>query len=161
MKIFSKISPLVAVLAVVAVIAALLVTFWPKSDQKFVIADFPRTVSLYEGSDVKILGVAVGKVDSVTPTGTLVRVKLHYDSKYKIPEDAKAAVISPSIVGDRFVQLTPAYDGARSWPTMRDSASTAPRLPSSSTRSSAASTTSTSRWDPTGPTRPMPVAWDR
>jgi phospholipid/cholesterol/gamma-HCH transport system substrate-binding protein len=111
MKIFSKISPLVAVLAVVAVVAALLVTFWPKSDQKFVIAEFPRTVSLYEGSEVKILGVAVGKVDSVTPAGTLVRVKLHYDSKYKIPADAKAAVISPSIVGDRFVQLTPAYDG--------------------------------------------------
>ena len=28
-----------------------------------------------------------------------------------MPADAKAAVISPSIVGDRFVQLTPAYTG--------------------------------------------------
>jgi virulence factor Mce-like protein len=68
-------------------------------------------VSLYEGSDVKILGVAVGKVDSVVPSGTTVTVKFHYDSKYKVPADAKAAVISPSIVGDRFVQLTPAYTG--------------------------------------------------
>jgi virulence factor Mce-like protein len=68
-------------------------------------------VSLYEGSDVKILGVAVGKVDSVVPEGTKVRVKLSYDAKYKVPANAKAAVISPSVVGDRFVQLTPAYSG--------------------------------------------------
>jgi phospholipid/cholesterol/gamma-HCH transport system substrate-binding protein len=38
-----------------------------------------------------------------------VIVKFHYDGKYKVPADAKAAVISPSIVGDRFIQLTPAY----------------------------------------------------
>ena len=48
---------------------------------------------------------------AVVPEGTKVRVKLPYDAKYKVPADAKAAVISPSIVGDRFVQLTPAYDG--------------------------------------------------
>ena len=111
MKMFGKISPLVAAIAVVAVIAALLVTFWPGSDQKYVYAEFPRTVSLYEGSDVKILGVAVGKIDTVVPSGTTVKVKMHYDAKYKVPADAKAAVISPSIVGDRFVQLTPAYSG--------------------------------------------------
>ena len=90
---------------------ALLVTFWPGSEKKYVTADFPRTVSLYEGSDVKILGVAVGKVETVVPAGTKVKVKFSYDSKYKVPADAKAAVISPSIVGDRFVQLTPAYTG--------------------------------------------------
>jgi phospholipid/cholesterol/gamma-HCH transport system substrate-binding protein len=111
MKIFNRINPVIAALAVVAVVAALLVTFWPGSEQKTIVADFPRTVSLYEGSDVKILGVAVGKVDKVVPSGTKVRVTLHYDAKYKVPADAKAAVISPSIVGDRFVQLTPAYDG--------------------------------------------------
>ena len=41
--------------------------------------------------------------------GTKVRVEMHYDDKYKVPAGAKAAVVSPSIVGDRFVQLTPAY----------------------------------------------------
>ena len=92
-------------------VAALLVVFWPGSDKKYVVADFPRTVSLYEGSDVKILGVAVGKVESRRPVRHQGRVKLNYDAKYKVPADAKAAVISPSIVGDRFVQLTPAYKG--------------------------------------------------
>ena len=113
MKVFSKISPLVAGIAVAALVVALLVVFWPGADKKYVVAEFPRTVSLYEGSDVKILGVAVGKVEKVTPAGTKVKVKLYYDGKYKVPADAKAVVVSPSIVGDRFVQLTPGYkDGA-------------------------------------------------
>ena len=43
-------------------------------------------------------------------------MKFHYDSKYKVPADAKAVVISPSIVGDRFIQLTPAYDGGQALP---------------------------------------------
>jgi phospholipid/cholesterol/gamma-HCH transport system substrate-binding protein len=106
-----KISPLVAGLAVAAVLVALLVVFWPGGQTKTIYASFPRTVSLYEGSDVRILGVPVGKVDSVVPAGTVVKVKMHYDAKYKVPRDAKAAVVSPSIVGDRFVQLTPVYTG--------------------------------------------------
>jgi phospholipid/cholesterol/gamma-HCH transport system substrate-binding protein len=109
MKVFSKISPLVAGLVAAVLIVALLVVFWPGAGKKYVTADFPRSVSLYQGSDVKILGVAVGKVESVVPSGTKVKVKFYYDSKYKVPASAKAAVISPSIVGDRFVQLTPAY----------------------------------------------------
>lgn len=99
---------LVAGLVLVLLVGAALLLL-PGNDQKQVTAEFPRTISLYKGSDVKILGVAVGKVDEVDPSGTKVVVKFHYDSKYKVPADAKAAVISPSIVGDRFIQLTPAY----------------------------------------------------
>ena len=57
MKVLGKMNPLIAALLVVAVVAALLVVFWPGSDKKYVTASFPRTVSLYEGSEVKILGV--------------------------------------------------------------------------------------------------------
>jgi virulence factor Mce-like protein len=53
----------------------------------------------------------VGKVETVEPTGTDVTVKFYYEGEQKVPADAKAAVISPSIVGDRFIQLTPAYSG--------------------------------------------------
>lgn len=113
MKSLGKVNPIIGVLVVVALVGALLAVFWPGSDQTEVTADFPRSVSLYQGSEVKILGVPVGKVDSVTPAGTQVRVKLHFDSKYKVPATAKAVIISPSIVGDRFVQLTPAYTGGQ------------------------------------------------
>lgn len=108
---FIKANPAVAIVAFVVLLIAAVLLLNPGSGTKTVTADFPRAVSLYEGSDVKILGVAVGKVDTVTPVGTKVRVTFHYDAKYKVPADAKAAVISPSIVGDRFIQLTPVYRG--------------------------------------------------
>ncbi|MET3961283.1 phospholipid/cholesterol/gamma-HCH transport system substrate-binding protein [Marmoricola sp. OAE513] len=104
-------NPAVFVVAIVVLLVGAVLLILPGSDTKSITADFPRSVSLYKGSDVKILGVAVGKVDEVTPLGTKVRVKFHYDAKYDLPKDVKAAVISPSIVGDRFVQLTPVYRG--------------------------------------------------
>ena len=63
-------------------------------------------------------------------------VTMSYDAEVKVPADAKAVIIAPSIVGDRFVQLTPAYDGRRRCsPTAPSSTPTAPRCRSSSTRS--------------------------
>jgi phospholipid/cholesterol/gamma-HCH transport system substrate-binding protein len=109
MRVLRGINPAVVAGLVLVLLLGAVLLLLPGSDQKHVTAEFPRAISLYEGSDVKILGVGVGKVDSVDPEGTKVVVKFHYDAKYKVPADAKAAVISPSIVGDRFIQLTPVY----------------------------------------------------
>jgi phospholipid/cholesterol/gamma-HCH transport system substrate-binding protein len=78
---------------------------------KQVTAMFPRTVSVYEGSDVRVLGVKIGTIDTVEPAGTSVKVSMTYDSEVKVPQDVKAAIIAPSVVGDRYVQLTPVYSG--------------------------------------------------
>lgn len=99
----------VALVAVAAVVVAGGLLALPGQEKKFVTASFPRTVSLYEGSDVRILGVPVGQVESVTPSGTDVTVKMWYDAKYKVPADASAVIVTPAIVGDRFIQLTPVY----------------------------------------------------
>lgn len=98
-----------SMVAVLAVIVAVVLVMLPGQDKKYLTASFPRTVSLYEGSDVRILGVPIGEVETVTPTGTDVTVRMSYDAKYKVPADAEAVIISPAIVGDRFVQLTPVY----------------------------------------------------
>jgi virulence factor Mce-like protein len=82
-------------------------------------ARFERTVGLYEKSDVRILGVKVGSVTSIEPDGDGVRVEFEYDAKYDIPADAQALVIAPSIVSDRYVQLSPAYTGG---PVLADGA---------------------------------------
>jgi phospholipid/cholesterol/gamma-HCH transport system substrate-binding protein len=100
-------------IAVAAVVAALTWAAVPQQERKTLTASFPRTVSLYEGSDVRILGVPVGTVERVTPTGTDVTVTMSYDAQYKVPADAKAVIISPAVVGDRFVQLTPVYTGGK------------------------------------------------
>jgi phospholipid/cholesterol/gamma-HCH transport system substrate-binding protein len=63
-----------------------------------------------------MLGIKVGKIDKVTPHGTSVEVRMEYDSKYKLPADAIAVIIPPSIVSDRYVQLAPVYQGGRVLP---------------------------------------------
>ncbi len=99
-----------AAVALVAVLGAAIV-WWPSSDQVTVTAHLSSAVGLYPGSDVRILGVKVGKVLSVTPDGASDTVRLEYDGKYRVPADAQAAVVSPSLVSDRYLQLLPAYTG--------------------------------------------------
>ena len=101
---------IVPAVIVIALVAAAL-TMFGGGETKTLTAHFPRTISIYEGSDVRVLGVPVGQVDTVTPSGTHVVVTMSYDADVKVPADAKAAIVAPSIVGDRFVQLTPVYTG--------------------------------------------------
>lgn len=74
-------------------------------------ADFVSSVGVYQGSEVRLMGVPIGKVTSVTPRGDQVRIVMEYDEKYQLAADARAVIVSPSVVADRFVQLTAPYDG--------------------------------------------------
>ncbi|HEU4336744.1 MAG TPA: MCE family protein [Nocardioides sp.] len=97
------------VVLVFVVVAA--VTVLGGDSSRTLVAHFPRAISVYEGSDVRVLGVPVGTVTQVEPTGTDVTVTMTYDDEVRLPADAKAVIIAPSVVGDRYVQLTPAYAG--------------------------------------------------
>ncbi|GIH04639.1 ABC transporter substrate-binding protein [Rhizocola hellebori] len=96
--------PLVAVLGVTAV------ALWPQRPAKTVTAIFPSAVGIHEGSDVRVLGVRIGKVTRVVPQGRTVRVELSYDATIPVPIDAGALIVAPSVVSDRYIQLAPAYD---------------------------------------------------
>jgi phospholipid/cholesterol/gamma-HCH transport system substrate-binding protein len=98
-------------LVVIALVSAAALTMFTGSDSKRLVAHFPRTISIYEGSEVRVLGVPIGNVESVVPSGTDVVVTMTYDSEVRLPADARAAIVAPSIVGDRFIQVTPAYTG--------------------------------------------------
>lgn len=90
-------------------LAALGYVLWPRPDEVRVTAYFPRTVGIYPGSDVRVLGVKVGRVAAITPRGTTVRVTLEVRADRPIPADARAAIINSSVVSDRYVQLLPVY----------------------------------------------------
>jgi len=105
---------LVGVLVVAAVM-----TMRPGAEQKTMTASFPRTVSIYEGSEVRVLGVPVGTIVAVEPAGTTVEVEMEYDPEVKVPDDVKAVVVAPSVVGDRYIQLTPVY---KQGPVLEDGA---------------------------------------
>lgn len=110
--------PLALVVAL-ALVAGLTVLLWPRSRMVQVTAFFPRSVGVYPGSDVRVLGVRIGEVKKVTPQGRQVRVQLQYEADRKVPADAKAAIVNSSVVSDRYLQLLPVY---RSGPTMRSGA---------------------------------------
>ena len=99
------------VIAAALVIGVVINVVSSPAETKTVTAHFPRAVSVYPGTDVRILGVNVGKVTAVTPEGNSVRVEMEYDASYRVPRDAKAVIVTPTLVADRFVQLTPVFDG--------------------------------------------------
>lgn len=107
----SSMGSAVAAALVVALLAGLVFWLWPGGGTRTARAEFVRAVGLYAGSDVRILGVKVGEVTDVTPDGDRVVVEMTYDDRYSVPADAKAVVVAPSVVSDRYVQLTPVYDG--------------------------------------------------
>lgn len=80
---------------------------------------FSSAEGLYEGDDVRVLGVPVGTISRITPGENGVQVQLTIDDEHPIPADARAAIVSPSLVSGRFVQLDPVYT---SGPTLEDGA---------------------------------------
>jgi phospholipid/cholesterol/gamma-HCH transport system substrate-binding protein len=85
-------------------------------DPKTLTAYFDRTVGLYVESDVRVLGVRIGEVTALHPEGDRVRVEMEYDADQELPADARAVVVAPSIVSDRYVQLTPVHTGGEVLP---------------------------------------------
>jgi virulence factor Mce-like protein len=82
-------------------------------------ARFTSTPGLYADNTVDILGVPVGTVDSITPTPYYVEVVLSLPTDVQVPAIAKAVLMAPNPVSDRFVELTPPYTGG---PTLADGA---------------------------------------
>ncbi|WP_183098903.1 MCE family protein [Nocardioides pelophilus] len=110
---------IVLLVALLLAVGAVLNVAVSDRETKSVTAMFPRAVSVYKGTDVRILGVNVGEVTSVTPAGNAVRVEMEYDASYDLPADAQAVIVTPTLVADRFVQLTPIYEGG---PVLADDA---------------------------------------
>ena len=70
---------------------------------------FNTTVGLYKGSDVQVLGVTVGSVTGVKPEGDKVRVTMRLDHGQAAAADTGAVIVAPTLVSDRYVQLTTPY----------------------------------------------------
>ncbi|QLL06252.1 MCE family protein [Mycobacterium vicinigordonae] len=76
-----------------------------------VTAYFPNANGMYAGDEVRILGVPVGKIDQIEAQPRRVKVTFWYHDKYKVPANANAVILSPTLISARGIQLTPAYAG--------------------------------------------------
>lgn len=95
------------ILAISVVLALLLPGAPAQAADSTMTADFSSAVGVYPGSDVRILGVKVGEVTAVVPMGEVVRVHMRYSNF--LPADVTAVLVPPSVVSDRYIQLSPPY----------------------------------------------------
>jgi len=111
-----KVSRAGAIITVVVAVLAVLAAFigyrmYQKATTTNVSAYFDNTLALYPGDRVQIMGVKVGSIDSIEPSGDRMKVNFHYDKQYKVPAQATASVLNPTVVASRVLQLDPPYTG--------------------------------------------------
>jgi phospholipid/cholesterol/gamma-HCH transport system substrate-binding protein len=82
-----------------------------QSHRMHLVGYFDNSNGVFAGDEVRILGVPVGEIDKIEPQPGQVKISFWVDDKYRVPADAKAAILSPSLVTARAIQLTPAYTG--------------------------------------------------
>ncbi|BBY82461.1 MCE family protein [Mycolicibacterium pulveris] len=102
-----------AAVLVLTVIAGLVVAIPLANEaQKIrVTAYFANANGIYIGDDVRILGVRVGEIDTIEAQPQQVKITFKIDHGIRVPADAKAVILSPSLVSARAIQLVPAYTG--------------------------------------------------
>jgi phospholipid/cholesterol/gamma-HCH transport system substrate-binding protein len=100
-----------ALLLAAVAVGALVAGCGLPGDRVHVSAEFTDSVGLYPGNPVAVLGIPVGTVTALRPAGTKVVVDMELDPDVPVPADAGAVTLSPSLVTDRRVELTPAYTG--------------------------------------------------
>lgn len=76
-----------------------------------VVAYFDNSNGVFPGDPVLVLGVPIGKIDTIEPQPRRAKISFWVDEKYKVPADVKAVILSPQLITSRAIQLTPAYTG--------------------------------------------------
>ena len=75
-------------------------------------ATFSRAIQLFPAGKVRVVGVDVGEIVDVRTMGGGVEVEFRVDDPdVRIPADVEAAIVPVSLLGERYIQLLPAYEG--------------------------------------------------
>ncbi len=78
---------------------------YQKLTNNTVVAYFPAANALYAGDKVVIMGIRVGAIDKIEPAGDKMKVTLHYHNKYKVPANASAVILNPTLVASRSIRV--------------------------------------------------------
>ncbi|HEX4190021.1 MAG TPA: MCE family protein [Marmoricola sp.] len=98
-----------APIALVVVLVVGLLLVWHRSGQRdtyTVTASFPQTIGLYAGDGVRVLGVPMGTITSVTQHGASVSVRMRLKKSTPVAADTDAVIVPPGLLASRYVQLT-------------------------------------------------------
>lgn len=103
------IGTLIVILALVAAFVGW--QLYKKLTNNTVVAYFSAANALYAGDKVQIMGLKVGLIDKIEPAGDKMKVTFHYENQYKVPANASAVILNPTLVASRAIQLEPPYKG--------------------------------------------------
>ena len=102
---------LTALLAALALVASGC-SFAGGDEGRVMTIEFSRAVQTFPGNSVRVLGVTVGRVIDVTNGEDSAQVTVRIDDPdIKLPEDVKATIVPVSLLGERYIQFFPAYEG--------------------------------------------------
>ncbi|MFB7718257.1 MULTISPECIES: MlaD family protein [unclassified Nocardia] len=94
---------LVVVLGLAA--AGVYTTLRPHPMMRAYCADMPDAIGLFEGSDVTVMGVRLGRVTKVANNGATARVSFEIPASRKLPDDVGATTLADSLVANRRLAL--------------------------------------------------------
>jgi phospholipid/cholesterol/gamma-HCH transport system substrate-binding protein len=83
------------------------------------VAYFENSNGVFVGDDVRIRGVTVGKIEQIEAQPNRVKISFWFDKQHPVPADAKAVILSPTLITARGIQLSPPY---QSGPTLTNDA---------------------------------------
>jgi phospholipid/cholesterol/gamma-HCH transport system substrate-binding protein len=74
-----------------------------------IVTYFPRAVSVFKSSDVRVLGLPAGKVTAIEIQGDRVKITLSMQTSIPVPANVHAQIVPLSLIGERYIQLSPAW----------------------------------------------------
>ncbi len=101
---------------VVALIGGIYVVV-PRVTTYRVVGHFASAVGLYPGDEVRVVGVPVGSIESISPEADAVKITMTVQDSVKLPTDVRAVIVAPNLVAARFIQFTPPH---KQGPAMKD-----------------------------------------
>ena len=109
---------LIGVGAILTVVVGASAFWFSEEDRRTYTATFSRAVQVFPGGKVRVLGVDVGLITEVRNVEDGVAVSFTVDDPdVQLPADVQAAVVPVSLLGERYIQLFPAYRGG---PTLQE-----------------------------------------
>ena len=103
--------PILLLVAIAALSVSAFSIARSSTSPRFIDAEFTRAVQVFPGNSVRVLGVDVGRVKSVQNMEDGVRVSFELNEDVVLPEDVQATIVPVSLLGERYIQLFPAYEG--------------------------------------------------
>jgi phospholipid/cholesterol/gamma-HCH transport system substrate-binding protein len=81
-----------------------------RSKQYSLVVVYKNVNGLKNGDVVTVAGLAIGRVESMTLSGSNVRVGLSIQTAVRLPRDSRAIVKSETIMGGKFIEISPGID---------------------------------------------------